>query len=200
MALRRIYDDASFTLPAVTDAVVDGSLTVESKSEIAPSTANLIVSATGQSGFVNVAKMTQAIQGDGGGIVNGVIATRFVGGADYGVSLSVGGPTPNNQFVVSTNGCVGIGKDPLSYAPGSLDISSGLYLDSAVGQVTATGATPVVVANTLVTANSKVFFSLHTVGGTVGFPTVSARVPGTSFSVISTNALDTSVYDYLIIN
>jgi hypothetical protein len=200
MALRRVYNDTNFTLSPA-DAVVDGSLTVQSKNTEAQTTAEFFMSATGQAGVGNVAQITQFIEGGGGGDANGIIATRYTGN-DFGVTItaSTASTSPSNQFVVCTNGNVGIGKEPVSFAPGSLDISSALHLASAAGQVTADGSTPVVVPNTLVTASSKVFFSLVTAGGTLGVPTVSARVPGTSFSVESTNALDSSVYDYLIIN
>lgn len=63
---------------------------------------------------------------------------------------------------------------------------------------TATGTTTVV-SNTSITANSMVFFTCTTPGGTIGIaPYVSARTPGTSFTVTVT-ATDTSTYDYFIV-
>ncbi len=68
------------------------------------------------------------------------------------------------------------------------------------GTVTITGATPVSVATTAFTANSVVSFSLKTVGGTVGeVPSVKTVTPGTGFTVAGT-ALDTSVYNWFIID
>lgn len=68
------------------------------------------------------------------------------------------------------------------------------------GTVTANGASAVVVANTNVTANSVVIFTLKTVGGTpAGAPFLSAVTAGTGFSVKAV-AGDTSVYNYLVIN
>lgn len=65
---------------------------------------------------------------------------------------------------------------------------------------TMNGATPVVVADTRVTANSIIIPTLKTVGGTVGaLPSVKTITPGTGFTVAGT-ALDTSVYNYAIIN
>ena len=66
------------------------------------------------------------------------------------------------------------------------------------GTLTLTGATPVVVATTAVTANSRIFLSTNTVGGTPAFCWVSARTAATSFSVTGV-ALDTSVVAWLII-
>lgn len=51
----------------------------------------------------------------------------------------------------------------------------------------------VTVANTNVTASSRIFLTTQTPGGTAGFLVVSARVAGTSFTILSSNAADTSV-------
>ena len=69
----------------------------------------------------------------------------------------------------------------------------------ATGTFVCNGATPVVVANTLLTANSVVVITLKTIGGTVGaVPAVTSVTPGTGFSTTGT-ASDTSTYNYLII-
>lgn len=66
--------------------------------------------------------------------------------------------------------------------------------------VTLNGATGVDVANTAVTANSIIVFTLKTVGGTVGaYPSIKTITPGTGFNVAGT-ALDTSVYNYRIVS
>ena len=68
------------------------------------------------------------------------------------------------------------------------------------GTVTLNGTSPQTVANTLIQAESIVVFTLKTVGGTVGAqPVVATITPGTGFTVKGT-ALDTSTYNYLIIN
>lgn len=77
-----------------------------------------------------------------------------------------------------------------------LQVKSGT--NARIGQLTLTGATPVVVGNTSVTANTVILTAVHTVGGTPAFHWVSARVAGTSFSVTGT-AGDTSVLDYVLI-
>lgn len=56
----------------------------------------------------------------------------------------------------------------------------------------------VVVANTSVTANSRIFLTTQAPGGTVGAPYVSARTAGTSFTITSTSNTDTSTVAYLI--
>jgi len=67
------------------------------------------------------------------------------------------------------------------------------------GTFTANGTTAVTVANSKITANSGVLFTLKTVGGTVGaVPAIKTITPGTGFTVACT-ASDTSVYNYRII-
>lgn len=56
----------------------------------------------------------------------------------------------------------------------------------------------VTVANTSVTANSRILLTTQTPGGTAGFLVVSARVAGTSFTILSSNAADTSTVAYEI--
>lgn len=50
----------------------------------------------------------------------------------------------------------------------------------------------VTVANTSVTANSRILVTSNADGGTPGFLRVSARVVGTSFTIISSSGTDTS--------
>lgn len=71
---------------------------------------------------------------------------------------------------------------------------------SVSGTFVSNGVTPVVVANTNITANSVVSFGLKTIGGTpAGSPYMSAVTAGTGFS-IKVFAGDSSTYNYLIIN
>lgn len=68
------------------------------------------------------------------------------------------------------------------------------------GTFTLNGATPVTVANKLVTANSVISATLKTVGGTVSptEPNVLTITPGTGFTIAGV-AGDTSQYNYIII-
>lgn len=56
----------------------------------------------------------------------------------------------------------------------------------------------VVVSNTAVTANSRIFLTAQNTGGTPGALRVSARTAGTSFTITSTSATDTSTVAYQI--
>jgi hypothetical protein len=57
----------------------------------------------------------------------------------------------------------------------------------------------VVVSNTSVTANSRIFLDIQTPGGTPGFLRVSARTAGTSFTILSSSGTDTSVVGWMIV-
>lgn len=57
----------------------------------------------------------------------------------------------------------------------------------------------VTVANTSITANSEVFLTCQTPGGTPGFLRVSARTAGTSFTILSSSNTDTSVVAWMIV-
>ena len=85
---------------------------------------------------------------------------------------------------------------------GNLAIGSKLYLNasanSPVGTTFLTSGT-VTVANTSVTANSKIFISM--IGqANPGYVRVSAINPGVSFTLSSTSGTDGSTYNYLIVN
>lgn len=55
-----------------------------------------------------------------------------------------------------------------------------------------------VVSNTSVTASSRIMLTSQVDGGTPGFVRVSSRIAGTSFTITSSNALDTSTIAYEI--
>lgn len=57
----------------------------------------------------------------------------------------------------------------------------------------------VVVANTLVTANSMIFLTDQDGGGTEGFVIVSARTPGTSFTILSSSNTHTGKIAWMIV-
>jgi hypothetical protein len=68
-----------------------------------------------------------------------------------------------------------------------------------IKQVTVTAATPVSVADTNVTGDSIIIFSVNTAGGTVGNqPYVNALNAGVGFDVKAT-ASDTSIYNYVVL-
>lgn len=98
--------------------------------------------------------------------------------------------TGTEQVVVDGGGAV-ILTATVNQIAGKLVKGSGTFV--------ANGATPVVVANTAITANSAVIFGLKTIGGTpAGAPFMTAVTAATGFSVAAV-AGDTSTYNYKII-
>lgn len=79
---------------------------------------------------------------------------------------------------------------------------NGLYVKQGAnathGVSTLVGGT-VVVSTTKVTANSNIFLTCNTQGGTPGFLRVSARTASTSFTILSSSGTDTSVVGWLIV-
>lgn len=109
--------------------------------------------------------------------------------------MSNGGINPGQKFVSLPQ----LGEDN----PGALEIQAGTQntvVTAGGGTVTLDGATPVAVADTRVTANSIIIFTLKTAAGTVSAtaPNVLTITPGTGFTVGGV-ALDTSVYNYAIL-
>jgi hypothetical protein len=56
----------------------------------------------------------------------------------------------------------------------------------------------VTVSNTSVTANSRIFLTTQVGAGTVGYVIVSARTPGSGFTITSSSSEDTSTIAYII--
>lgn len=67
-----------------------------------------------------------------------------------------------------------------------------------MGQAVLVGGT-VSVANTSVTANTRIFLSHANTSGTLGHLYISARVAGTSFDITSSSGTDTSTVNWLLI-
>lgn len=70
--------------------------------------------------------------------------------------------------------------------------------NARMGTATLVGGT-VVVANNKVTATSRIFLTAQAPGGAPGAVYVSARTPGTSFTITSTSGTDTSVVAYILL-
>lgn len=88
------------------------------------------------------------------------------------------------------------GNVQLKSLGGGLQITEGA--NASMGRATLVGGT-VVVSTTKVTANSRIFLTAQNSGGTPGFVRVSARSAGVSFTILSSNALDTSDIAWMIV-
>jgi hypothetical protein len=79
---------------------------------------------------------------------------------------------------------------------GTLKVTSGS--NTKIGSGTLVGGT-VTIGNTSVTANSKIFVTPTASSATSGVLAVTTKTAGTSFAVKSSNASDTSTFDYFIV-
>lgn len=70
--------------------------------------------------------------------------------------------------------------------------------NARMGSVVLVGGSATV-ANTSVTASTRIFLTSESPGGTIGFLSVSARSAGVSFAISSSNILDTSTVAWLLI-
>jgi hypothetical protein len=81
-------------------------------------------------------------------------------------------------------------------AGAGLQIKEGSNCKQGITSAMTGGA--ITVANTSVTANSRIFLTAQNTGGTPGALRVSARTPGTSFTITSSSGTDTSTVAYQI--
>lgn len=93
------------------------------------------------------------------------------------------------------NGAIIGGTAPAVASFTAIKVTEGV---NASQGVTTLVAGTITVSNTAVTATSRIFIAAQLDGGTVGFIRVSSRVAGTSFTITSSNALDTSTVAYEI--
>ncbi len=70
---------------------------------------------------------------------------------------------------------------------------------ATIGQLTLVGGTKTV-NTTAMTATARAFFQRVSTGGTIGFASTYTQVNGVSFTLNSDNPLDTSVYNWLIVD
>lgn len=84
----------------------------------------------------------------------------------------------------------------LGSAGGGLSVAEGT--NARMGVATLIGGT-LVISNTSVTANTRIFLMCQTPGGTPGFLRVSARTAATSFTILSSSGTDTSVVAWLLV-
>ncbi len=116
-----------------------------------------------------------------------------IGGTDIDSSI-IGANTPAAATVTSLHA-----SDNLTLTTAAKTVVLKQGANGKTGTVTLNGVTPVSVTNSSITANSGIIFTLKTVGGTVGaYPAIQTITPTTGFDVAGT-ALDTSVYNYHII-
>lgn len=114
-----------------------------------------------------------------------IFGTGCTGTGSTNGTGAIGINTNNPQHTLDVNGDLG--------TP-SLKITEGANRKQNVVTLIAGSK---VVANTSVTATSRIFLTSQTDGGTPGWLRVSSRIPGTSFTITSSSASDVSIVAYL---
>lgn len=108
-------------------------------------------------------------------------------------ATAITGGTINGAVIGSTTPAAVSGTTVRATA--GLRVSEGANAKQGVSTL---AAGTVTVANTSVTATSRIFLTSQSDGGTVGFLRVSARTAGTSFVITSSSGTDTSVVAWQI--
>lgn len=136
-------------------------------------------------------------------VITGTIATSYGinVAASTGATSNIAGTftdgTRTANLADGTNAITATGNISLAAAGNGLIIKSGS--NARIGTGTLTAGT-VTIANTSVTANTRVFLTDTSSSTTnVGSLTVSAISAGTSFTVTSTLALDTSTFNWMLV-
>lgn len=124
-----------------------------------------------------------------GNSTTALATTAFVTTANN-LKANIAAPTLTGDVNLSTGNLLisTIGKGP--------QVKTGTNAKIGTAVLVAGAAT---VANTSVTANSRIFVTSQADGGTVGAIRVSAKVVGTSFTITSLSALDTSTVAWFIV-
>lgn len=154
-----------------------------------------------------IAMVTAQNPGAGSGTV-----TSVSGVTANGVSFSIANATSTPAITIalgaitpSTVAATGAITGPSLSVTGNLtcNTAGGGLLIKGGSNATAGSAVlvagDVVVSTTKVTANSLIFLTKNVLGGTAGRIEVSARTPGTSFTIHSSSVLDTGTVAWLIV-
>ena len=126
------------------------------------------------------------------------------GAANAALSLGSGQTAALTVEMLISLLSVAAGAIPKAVFSGHIDLTvAGSGLQIAEGSNAKQGtavlvAGTVTVANTSVTANSRIFLTCQVPGGTPGFLRISARTAGTSFTILSSSGTDTSTVAYEI--
>ena len=138
---------------------------------------------------------------------SGVVCFFAASNVTYGSAAVFGSGTPDDviistanvastRFTVSGDVKVLVGELFVEVAGKGLTVKGGA--NARIGTAILVGGT-VTVANTNITAQSRILVTSQVDGGVVGFLRVNNIVAGVSFDIVSSNALDTSTVAYWIV-
>jgi len=123
--------------------------------------------------------------------------TILIGTGVAAKTVAIGSATAGSTLILDAATGVDCQTNLVLSTPGTkLEVSGGAATDF-IGRDILVGGT-VTVANTNIAANDKIFLSVELPGGTQGFLSYAINA-GVSFTITSTNALDTSTVAYFIV-
>jgi hypothetical protein len=123
-----------------------------------------------------------------GGVTNGAANTG--GYLSFGTSATGAGTTPTERLRITN-----VGQHALQTLGAGYSVKEGA--NAKMGTAVLVAGT-VTVNTTAVTANSRIFLTAQTTGAAPGALRVSAVTAGTSFTITSTSATDTSTVAWVI--
>lgn len=193
-----LYRDSANVLKTDDALVVAGTLGVTGATTLSSTlgvTGAATLSSTLASGALTVTGAASASTTVTAG--TGITATTGNIAASSGNVTASGGVTGGTGVTATTGDITATAGSFVAGTAGQgLEVKTGS--NARIGTLTLNGATPVPVSTTAVTADSAIFLTVKTVGGTPAFSWVSDRTPATSFTVTGT-ASDTSVLNWFIV-
>lgn len=146
--------------------------------------------------------------GPSGGVLDMTVGSFFFGNSGFNCTDGIiYDPAVSNQSIDWGNRTLwnSSGNPAVSWFDGDVGIliaGKGLKItegsNARMGVATLVGGA-VVVTNTSVTANTRIFLTSQVDGGTPGFLRVSTRTNATSFTITSSNVADTSTVAWILI-
>lgn len=204
------FSGMASTLNVGSDAIGSSAITARRDSTgsgfiFAVTSSQLTSSSAAQNAITVATKVLQTGTASYRGIwVTPWISSKGSNGAllmDLGTNTAINASgTHTTKFNVDDSGNVtATGNLSLTAAGNKISIATGT--NASVGTATLVGGT-VTVSTTAVTASSKIFLTDATTGvlTNIGTPTVGTIVAGTSFVINSSNVLDSSAVNWLVIN
>jgi hypothetical protein len=140
--------------------------------------------------FGNLSSVVTLQAGNTGGAVNSL---RLLANSTTAANIDI---NSGNSVANTIGGSILLNPGTSGGVNGTLRIADGANRNMGVS--TLVGGT-VTVNNNTITANTRIFLTVQTAGGTQGFLRIAARTAGTSFTITSTSATETSTVAWLLV-
>jgi hypothetical protein len=205
---------AAFTLDSAGNITTSGTVSAAGQAVTGNQTISGTLAVTSAQGTSGVLQITNTVDNSS----DGSIHMEQFDAASRAIGIRVTGES-QQRYLLGTDGSMGWGAGATARdtflgrtAAGLLSVTGGTSFsvtsagqglrvaegsNAKQGTVALVGGTATV-ANTSVTSTSRIFLTSQADGGTPGWLRVSARVAGTSFTITSSSASDTSTVAYEI--